>query len=744
MKNVKALIFCMTLIFATAILHAAPYDGEIFTLKQGDGSDVDVKVYGDEFYQDVESIDGYTLIRGTDGVIYYSDLNTDQTEYVATNIVYTGNALRDGITSLNLSKGLRITNAAIKAKRNEAIRQFYPDDASFNEFKYGTPDRADVAGDIKGLTILIDFSDKVADLDKSKLEDFLNLKGYSEYGNNGSIRDYYADVSLNKVDYTNVVYGYYRANKPKSYYDSNEQAGPKAQELIKEALNAMKGQGFNFAQLSTNSSNQIIALNVMYAGKPDHGWSKGLWPHQYYVSGFSANGVSANKYQITNIGTELSISTFCHENGHMVCNYPDLYDYGRDGVTSSGLGYYCLMTYQVDKTNPVPPNPYYREIVGWETVTDITDAPLGSTFTHKANTNTSYVYRNKSNSRERFYIDSRYKAGRNADMPGQGLLIFHVDENGDNENQQMTSSSHFMVSLEQADGNNDLEKDRTFGNKGEPEDWFYKGYKDQFNDNTVPNARWWNGSNSNLDIRVISEKGGDMTFSLGEVVTTPTPTATPTATPTITPTPMPTNVALNRPVVASGEFSKDFPKEAAVDGDPATVWGSAYNKGPQWIFVDLGQANDIAAVTVKFFDPYYAPTYFIGISDNGTNWNLIKEVTSNGGDDTTVLTARARYVGLYLTKGAKKAYGIKEFEVLSMVLPPTPTPTITPTPTATPSITPTPTTGIAPWQAGVDYEVGQLVTYNGKTWICVVTHTSNSAWTPGAPGIYLWEEAYAY
>jgi hypothetical protein len=44
----------------------------------------------------------------------------------------------------------------------------------------------------------------------------------------------------------------------------------------------------------------------------------------------------------------------------------------------------------------------------------------------------------------------------------------------------------------------------------------------------------------------------------------------------------------------------------------------------------------------------------------------------------------------------------------------------------------------AEWAVGVAYEVGDLVTYGGFTWICSQRHTSISTWYPGAPGVYLW------
>jgi hypothetical protein len=71
-------------------VQAAPHWGDAFDLKQPDGSVVAVKVWGDEYYQRVESIDGYSLIRNEYGWICYADLSADGDEFVATDIVYDG------------------------------------------------------------------------------------------------------------------------------------------------------------------------------------------------------------------------------------------------------------------------------------------------------------------------------------------------------------------------------------------------------------------------------------------------------------------------------------------------------------------------------------------------------------------------------------------------------------------------------------------------------------------------------
>ena len=57
--------FLSTLFFALFILtlSASNYHGEIHQFKQPDGTVVDVKLYGSEFYIRAEGLDGFTLIR---------------------------------------------------------------------------------------------------------------------------------------------------------------------------------------------------------------------------------------------------------------------------------------------------------------------------------------------------------------------------------------------------------------------------------------------------------------------------------------------------------------------------------------------------------------------------------------------------------------------------------------------------------------------------------------------------------
>ena len=65
----------------------------------------------------------------------------------------------------------------------------------------------------------MDFPDKAAPVTVNEVEDWLNKEGFNRDGCNGSVRDYYLDVSNGQLDLTNEVYGWYRAKHPKSWYE---------------------------------------------------------------------------------------------------------------------------------------------------------------------------------------------------------------------------------------------------------------------------------------------------------------------------------------------------------------------------------------------------------------------------------------------------------------------------------------------------------------------------------------------
>ncbi len=525
-KTLVATVFTCIILFLGTGVYAAPYINRTIEFKQPDNSVVTAKVTGDEYYQHVESPDGYTLCRDPEtGWICYASLNSDQTELVSSGEIYKGvdNALVQSATIQSTNEGkrqkhLEIKSEAIAQKRNNVKNMLLPQQESQDpRIQRSSPSlsasslSAPPQGNVIGLTILINFPDVTSSISKAAIDDMFNKVGYTGYGNNGSIRDFYYDVSGGKMTYTNSITGFYTAKHPKSYYDSSEDYSG-ALELANEALNWLDSTGFNFSTLTTNSQKYVLAVNFLYAGDIAQNWGRGIWPHQGWLPyTFNADGVKVQMYEMSEIGNELSIYTICHENGHLVCDYPDLYDYDGD---SCGCGDYSLMSGSLNPKNPAPPDPYCRNIIsGWNSTVSMNNYPKGSTITTYVEPKaTQTVYRwNGSKPNEYFLIENIKKTGRYTNMPDEGLLIWHVDENGVNDYNQMTYSRHYQVSVEQADGLYELEKNiyRYSSN-----DLFHSGYKTAFDDSTTPNSKWWSGESSGLKIKNIGDVGTAMTFTL--------------------------------------------------------------------------------------------------------------------------------------------------------------------------------------------------------------------------------------
>ncbi|MER5631898.1 discoidin domain-containing protein [Streptomyces nitrosporeus] len=128
-----------------------------------------------------------------------------------------------------------------------------------------------------------------------------------------------------------------------------------------------------------------------------------------------------------------------------------------------------------------------------------------------------------------------------------------------------------------------------------------------------------------------------------------------------------TNLALNRPTTASSAQASygdcPCPASRATDGDTGTRWASDWSD-PQWIQVDLGQARSIRTLQLVW-DPAYARSYEVRVSDDGNTWRTVHTTTTGDGDvDTVDVTATARHVRLQLTaRGTGWGYSLHEFGV---------------------------------------------------------------------------------
>src|SRR6187551_3600037 len=268
-------------------------------------------------------------------------------------------------------------------------------------------------GNVYGLTLLIDFSDAQPAFTKAEIDAWLNLKGYSQGGLNGSVRDYYLDESNGIVDFQNEIFGFYRAKQTKAHYEGGSgYAG--SDELFGEIMEYFDPL-VDFSKYDNDKDGRTDAISIVYAG-PAVTWGQGLWPHAS-GSNQKRDGVTVARYMMTNLGTSLGLYTFSHEVGHMLFGWPDLY----------GFGNYCIMGNGAGQKNPPGINDFYRADQGWIPIVDVTK-DTNALFTAAKN-GAGYRYTNPKNSKESFFWSNVQSSGRFSTIAGDGLLLLHFDKN---------------------------------------------------------------------------------------------------------------------------------------------------------------------------------------------------------------------------------------------------------------------------------------------------------------------------
>lgn len=502
-----------------------PYFGQEFTFYQPDGTPLRVKGFGNQDNAVFETLDGYTVVQNPETGFYEFAMLNERGDLVPTGY----KAKKTPPKKLGLKRHLRskrhaqetpeVTMSAaesyperprwqMRRMEKRAVAQASVEVAAVGEA--AAPQRQKI-GNFVGLCLLIDFPDVPGTISREEVDAYCNQPGYNGFGNNGSVFDYFFENSNGLLSYTSIVAPYYTALHERSYYTDPMQTYPRrAVELLREALESLKLQDIDLSSLSVDNQQCVYATNVFYAGGNTNGFQAGLYPHTGLLSPRHElmPGQLIADYQFTNMGSELTLGTFCHENGHMLCEFPDLYDLTPDTPDrkfTHGVGKFCLMGYGGnEKKNPAQIGAYLKYRAGWASnVTEITSG------VHSVRAGVNDFCILSKNEQEYFIIENRQKAGRDRALPGGGLAIWHVDETGSNNFQQMTPEKHYECSLEQADGLFDLER---AGDAGQAKDLFHGAGTTSFGDATTPDSRWWDGSPSGLNISNISNNGPVMSF----------------------------------------------------------------------------------------------------------------------------------------------------------------------------------------------------------------------------------------
>ncbi|MFH1688321.1 MAG: M6 family metalloprotease domain-containing protein [bacterium] len=385
--------------------------------------------------------------------------------------------------------------------------------------KSGPSDRATDAL----LLILVEFPDNQADEGNhpsSAYDDLMFSQGVIP---TGSLREYYEEISYGTFSPAGTVTVWVEAPQPYSYYtDGNYGFGGypnNSQGLLEDCVEILDPI-LDFSQFDGDGDGQAQGIFLVHAGPgaEETGDPNDIWSHAWYHEVATDDGVSTGRYSAEPEehmdGSLIRIGVFCHEYGH-VLGMPDVYD--TDG-SSEGVGVYCLMaagSWGALPGNPERPTHMSAEMkrrLGWMIPVDVTGS-LEDLLLHPAATHSECYRVDHPTDPDQYYLlEFRGKVGFDSLLRGDGgLAIWHVDWNGWQQDE-----SHRYLSLEQADGNGDLERDHGTGNRhprtnrGDAGDLFPGATNNvHFSFSTNPNSMDYFEANDIVTVTGIYQYGDD-------------------------------------------------------------------------------------------------------------------------------------------------------------------------------------------------------------------------------------------
>lgn len=376
-------------------------------------------------------------------------------------------------------------------------------------------------GDVHGLIVLVNFSDKKFTNTQENIADQMNVENYSLNGATGSARDYFIAQSMGQFKPTFDVVGPVELELPYRYYGGNLSNGSDRHPdvMIFSAVQKAVEQGLvDLNDYDRDGDGIVDMVYIIYAGlgEADGGDANTIWPHMSNLQGsaqFAYQQIEGKKLGLYACSAEYrgdmtfsGIGTFCHEYGHCL-GLPDIYDVTYSG--GYGMGSYDIMSSGSYLNNGnTPPNysGFERYSVGWLTYEDVaksSDFSLSSI----NESNRAIRLSSPTNPNEYFVLENRQKTGWDAYLPARGLMISHIDYDEEvwNKNAVNIDKNHQRVMM--------MAADNTWNTSTQSGD-LYPGLLNntEFTDTSIPNATLWDGTSMGKSVTDISLDGNNVSF----------------------------------------------------------------------------------------------------------------------------------------------------------------------------------------------------------------------------------------
>jgi immune inhibitor A len=475
-----ALCFFLFQLSLTHVLAVKAYPYPI-TVTQPDGSQLTIRLQGDEFRDYKTTEDGYLLKVNANGILTYATINT-LGETVASNLIAHDIDKRT-------PEDIEFLKTAPTSEFSVVTQQSARQRVKMQRISTVAQRPFPRMGNVKTLVILVSFPDLnyITPNPQVAFNSMFNTVGYNTNKGTGSARDYFMASSYGKFTPNFDVVGPYMLPNNQTYYgkDSLLKKDINIEQMVIDACTQASANGIDFSQYDANNDGYVDNVSIVYAGQSqaEGASSNAIWPltsnitnpaisfNGKLISGFTC--VSELKY---GVGTTMtSVGVFCHEFGH-VLGLPDYYNTLNANYTLDKWDIMDAGSYLNLGCTPPTYSTYDRFYLGYFTpqeinsTSNVTLSPIYQGSTTPANTNnqaflfsaTTHNLNGKSpNPKEFFMIEYRKKTGWDSYLPLEGMLIWHIDYdqtawdmNSVNSytDPLQTPSSHMRVYLQPSSG----------------------------------------------------------------------------------------------------------------------------------------------------------------------------------------------------------------------------------------------------------------------------------------------------
>ena len=362
----------------------------------------------------------------------------------------------------------------------------------------GSSEAAPSTGTIQVAFILSEFEDQEyqEDHDQDYFEDLA-------FGESNSMWEYYYEVSRGELNIQGDVYGPYTLDGDAADY------GTENMEFVRDSVEIADDD------IDYRDYDAVMVIHSgpgeESSGNSDDIWSI-HWPYSIETDddGHEIEQITqAPEYQYSS-GERNPLGVWVHEFGHEL-GLPDLYDTDN---SSEGIGHWGVMasgSWADHGETPVYFSAWSRYWLGWVDPIVITDDINNLELEPIENDGNVYLLPipgNWSNSNEYYLLENRQQLKYDSYLPGEGLLIWHIDEDVIyskwNSNSVNNDEDHKGVDLEEADGEDDLDYSTNRGDSGDP---YNSG---SFTKDTYPNSLAYNGTESGWKIENIETSGDNI------------------------------------------------------------------------------------------------------------------------------------------------------------------------------------------------------------------------------------------